>query len=66
MIEKVLNFLDKLGEQSKEEIDHFAEALEFFEERYNFIFGYPTGKALLWINVFLLWSVLLLGITNGI
>lgn len=52
MLEKVLNFLDELGEKSSENI-------------YCEIFGYPTGIYLLWFFVWLL-LVVSFGVIDGL
>lgn len=66
MVEKVLNWVEQAGEQSRNHLVDCSYFLEFCEERYEAIFGYGVGKTLLWANVLLLWSVILLGITSGI
>lgn len=54
MVEKVLNFLDELGESFKSTLLYMIEVLVFCTERYDDIFGYPFGGMLLWSIVWLL------------
>lgn len=66
MVEKVLNFLDELGESFKSTLLYMIEVLVFCTERYDDIFGYPFGGMLLLSIVWLLVMTEVLVVQNSL
>lgn len=66
LAEKLVQVTDDLVESSKDTLIYTLEVFTYCTEIYNGIFGYPFGGILLWSIVWLIVSVLIAGVTNGI
>ena len=66
MVEKVLNWVEQVGENSRNTLIYIVEVLAFCTEKYDDIFGYPFGGMLLWSIVWLLVMISVLTVQSSL